>query len=328
MRPGSYLAGVLFTLILFVGTEVLAGSGATRRRMERRSEANHAIAQIVSGEAVDAGLSRLTYLGEEAYAFGRLRDAAHSLDDRQRRDVAKALAALARPGQESVFLSLLDDRDGAVRMYAVRGLGNSRSKNARAVEKLLDDKTMGVRREAARVLGGMRQRSTGRALMRAAQAEGEPEVRVELLHAVGQSGDRRQIKPLVGLLSASSELTRLAAARALCHLSAPEGIRFARKLLDSDDAFERRQGVMLFEGASAKVSRKHLRPMLKDKERAVAASAARVLHLGGEPKMVDWLVIQAARADRDERHVYRRELDALEVSEAREKAIRKRAGLR
>ncbi len=53
----------------------------------------------------------------------------------------------------------------------------------------------------------------------------------------------------------------------------------------------RRQGLALYEGVSAKKAEPSLRPLLEDKDRSVAASAARILYQGGDKKMLEWLVV-------------------------------------
>ncbi len=302
-----------------------AAPRSTAHRLKDRGEADAAIQQLLAGDAVEASLSRLKYLGAEAYGFEELAPYARSVDDRQRRNVALALATLAGPGDDGPFYPLLRDADGPVRMYALKGLAKSRSRRPEQVLPLLADKNPGVRREAARALGAMHQPKTGKLLMRAAQGEGEPEVRAELLFAVGESGDKGQVKPLRALVTASSESTRFAAGRALCRLGDPSGLAFAKKLLGSSDKYERRQVIALFEGAPAKVSGAVLRPLLADPDRALAAQSARVLHQGGEPKMIEWLVTQADRATGDDRSRFEDELETLDVGQARRDAIRKQA---
>lgn len=308
---------------------VLLGVGeaeaSSKKRHQDRLQADEAVAQILGGTGTDGALARLKYLGQEDYAFDQLVPYTRTVSERQRRDVVMALATLAGPGNDGVFRRLFDDEDGAVRMYAVRGFGKSKSRDVKALVPLLEDKTMGVRREAARVLGLMRQPAAGKPLMIAAQTEDELEVRVELLQAVGLSGDRKQAKPLTAQLNGSSESTRVAAARALCHLGAPEGFGYAKKLLASADRDERRQAVELFEGANAKTARKLLLPLLQDSDRVLAARAGRVLHQGGEPKMLEYLVVQAHRSEGEDRRAFEKELEALEVERSQREQIWKKA---
>jgi hypothetical protein len=86
--------------------------------------------------------------------------------------------------------------------------------------------------------------------------------------------------------------------------------------------------VELFEGTSARISRKLLRPMLEDTDAHIAALAARVLHEGGEKGMVEWLVLASASARGEARFPYEDQLERLQVTPKRRQAILKKAGLR
>jgi hypothetical protein len=117
----------------------------------------------------------------------------------------------------------------------------------------------------------------------------------------------------------------MAAARALCLLGDPAGFAFARNLLASDDRYLRRQVVALFEGATAKSSRPVLLPLLGDSDPVLAAKAGRVLHQGGEPKMLEYLVGKAYRGEGDARRAYELELETLEIEKSQRERIWKRA---
>lgn len=316
-------------LFLLLPTLAVAAPPSLAKRAGRRAEASRAISMIAAGEQVEANLSRLRYLGEERFAFGRLSTAFdQTFDDRVRRDIALALGALSRPGDEWTLLRLLEDDDSAVRMHGLKGLHRARAKNDAAIVPLLEDKSSGVRREAARVLGAMKKKALGAKLLKAAKVEGEPEVRAELLVAVGDSGDPKQIPGLQAFFESSSESARFAAARGLCRLGAPSGLAYADKLLRSADVYEREQGLALFEGVSAKISGPHLRPLLDGEDRALGARAARILHQGGAPKMIDWLVLASYSADDAVRPRIERELEQLNVDTSVRKAILARAGIR
>lgn len=319
----------MFLLWVLVPSLALVAPPSAARRASQRAEAHQAIALIAQGQQVEASLARLRYLGEEPLAFRALRAAfEETADDRVRRDIALALGALSRPGDAPALLSLLEDSDSAVRMHALKGLLRARSQHWAAVARLLEDESLGVRREAARALGTMKRRQLGRTLLEAARRETEPEVRAELLVAVGDSGDRRQIPGLQSFLESSSESARFAAARALCRLGAPSGLTLAGELLASSEAFARDQGLALLEGVPARVSGPLLRPLLAGADRRLAAKAARLLHQGGEPRMVEWLVLAAYAADAQERPAIERELEQLNVDAAARRTILQKAGVR
>ena len=148
-----------------------------------------------------------------------------------------------------------------------------------------------------------------------------------MISAAGKAGDKKQIPALEALLKDDSESTRLAGGQALCALGAPKCAVFAGKLIASKDKNERFQGVMLFDGASAKVSSATLTPLLSDKDDKLRARAARILTQGGDPKSLSWLVIESAKAKGEIRLVYEDELERLRVTDEQRQAILKKAGL-
>jgi HEAT repeat protein len=164
--------------------------------------------------------------------------------------------------------------------------------------------------------------------MRAAAAEGEPEVREAMLIAAGQTADKRQIAALERFLDDSSESARFAAAQGLCALGARAGFDFAKKRLASDDRYERRRGLALFEGSHAKDAAAVLEPLLEDKDRTLAAAAARILFEGGDASRLDWLVLKSFQANGEEKLPYERELEALRLTDDQRRAILGKAGIR
>ena len=306
-----------------------AGPPSTQKAMGRRAEAQGLVDQITSGGNGQAAASRLKFLGQEAWASGALADAlGKSVDERQRRNIVVALSLLGSPAAERTLLSTLHDDDGAIRMAAVQGLGRMGSKAVGPMVPLLADKTMGVRKEAARALGAAHDPKVGKALLDAAKAEGEPEARAAMLVAVGESGDKKQGKALEAFLENSSESARFAAAQGLCILGAPKGYAFAKALLASKDKLERRQGLALFEGTKSKDSKDVLKPLLADPDTALAAGAARLLYLGGDPAALEWLVLASNRANGEAKLVYESQLESLRLSDDQRKAILAKAGIR
>lgn len=304
----------------------LGGPGSEKARA-RREEADRLVDQVFTGQGVQAAVSRLLYLGEQGYAAAQIVDAMKRPgDDRFRRNVATALAGLGVKQSEGALLELVEDRDPAVRMTALQGLARIRSQSTAPIQRYLRDRNMGVRREAARALGASGKAPLSRVLIEAARQEAEPEVRAVMLLAAGEAGDKKQARALEAFLRSSSESTRVAAGRALCRLGAPAGVAFARQLLRSADRFERRQGLALFEGGKARDVEKVVRPMLKDRDPAVAATAARILYQGGDQRMLDWLVVASHRASGDAKLAYETELETLHLSDAHRKKILVRSG--
>jgi HEAT repeat protein len=282
---------------------------------------------VVEGLPVHTAVSRLRLLREEAYAAQLLaRALPQVLEPRRMRDVVAVLAGLETRAAESTLVGLVGHEDGPVRMYAAQGLGRLRSRRADVLLPLLEDKSSGVRREAARALGASRDARVGKPLVTAARTEPELEVRAAMLEAAGAAGDMKQAPALEAFLEDSSESTRFAAARGLCLLGAPRGLAHARKLLASEDRFVRRQGLVLHEGLPLKHAAPALRPLLEDRDRVLAAGAARILHQGGDKTMLEWLVLASWNAQGEEKLPYEKELEALHLTDDRRKALLRKAG--
>jgi HEAT repeat protein len=313
-----------------VALSAQAGSQAAKKAGQR-AEAQDIEDAIVRVEGnLNTLINRVHYLGQEAIVSLDLSEMVkRAADLPQQRNVAQALAELGHPNGEPGLLWLINSEDGAVRMAAARGLG--RVKSMAAIPKLtplLSDKTLGVRREAAKALGALHAAKAGPALMKAAQVEGEPEVREAMLVAVGQTGDKRQAGALEHFLDDSSESARFAAAQGLCGLGAKKGFEFAKKRLASADRYERMRGLLLFEGSRAKEVAPVLEPLLTDKDASIAAATGRILYQGGDDKKLDWLVLRSFQTNGDEKLAYEKELEALRLADDQRRAILAKAGIK
>jgi HEAT repeat protein len=318
----------LLLILTLPGLASLAAPPSVQKRMDRRGETERLVRQVVEGLPVHIAVSRLRLLREEAYAAQLLaRALPQVLEPRRLRDVVAVLAGLETRAAEPTLVGLVGHEDGPVRMYAAQGLAKLRSRRADVLLPLLEDKSNGVRREAARALGATGDPRVGRSLVTAARTEPELEVRAAMLEAAGAAGDKKQAPALKAFLDDSSESTRFAAARGLCLLGAPEGLAYARKLLASEDRFIRRQGLALHEGLPAKHAAPALRPLLEDKDRGLAAGAARILHQGGDKTMLEWLVLASWNAQGEEKLSYEKELEALHLTDDRRKALLRKAGV-
>jgi hypothetical protein len=76
-----------------------------------------------------------------------------------------------------------------------------------------------------------------------------------------------------------------------------------------------------------KLSQGALRPLLEDKDRTLAASAARILHQGGDKSMLGWLVLASWKANGEEKLAYEKELETLHLADDERKAILRKAGM-
>lgn len=295
---------------------------------KRRGEARAEVQKLLSGGNPQAGLSRITYLGEARYASGALmRSWPELADEALRRNVAFVLAGLHDPSTEAFLARLVDAPDSAVRMSAAQGLGRLKSRRVEALVPLLADGSLGVRREAAKALGLCRQKRMGKILIKAAKGEGEPEVRAAMLLAAGQCGDVKVASDLATFLTSSSESARVAAAQGLCALGDERGFAFAKKLLGSEDKYERRMGLGLFEGLPARKTRVYLEPLLRDPDKHVSAGAARVLYEGGDASKLDWLVLASHLSKPADKLIIEAQLERLMLTDERRKQILKEAGV-
>lgn len=307
---------------------VLAGPSSAQKRMRSRAEVDTLLQQLIAGASVPTTISRLKYVGESDYAAEEIQEFMRKIvEERTRRNLTAVLAALEARGSEPLLAKLAKDPDSPVRMYAAQGLGRLKSRRVDVLTPLLEDKSAGVRKEAARALGLSGNAAMSKPLLAAAKKEQEPEVRAELLVAAGRAGDAKQAPALKEFLASDSESTRFAAAKGLCSLGAPEGFAFANKLLGAQDRFVRRQGLELFEGVAAKKAEGSLKPLLDDKDRSIAAGAARILYQGGDKKMVDWLVLASFNAKGEEKLTYEKELETLQLADDQRKAILRKAGV-
>lgn len=312
----------------------LAGSAASNQKALNKFEEAKGIADgFITGTSttsISNACSRLKYLGQEALG-SRLWAGAIIGEPvvEKRRTLAEGLAILSNKEGTPGLLRALGDEDGAVRMYGAQGLGRVHVREAAPkIATLLGDKTLGARREAAKALGQFHDPRWGDALMKAAKVEEDAEVKAGMLVAAGQSGDKKQSAELEKYLNGKSETAQFAAAQGLVLLGAASGLKFAKDKLASKDKFDRMQGLQLFEGSKAKEVAPVLEPLLKDPDRGVQATTARILYQGGDAKKLDWLVIESFKANGEDRLPYERELESLRLSDEDRKAILTKAGIK
>lgn len=277
--------------------------------------------------------NRISFLGTEAAATDVLAFALRQpIDAKTRNAYFEVLSQIATPHPELLTPATNAARstdDLTLRMNGLRILGRlKQASSVKVLTPMLTDKVLGVRREASKALIAINGTKAAGDLLAAAKVEDDPETRALMLIGVGKLGDPKQAKGLESLLDSSSESTRLAATQALCVLGSKKGLEAAKKLLTSKDKYERQQGVMLFEGATAKVATPVLTPMLQDPEVAVRARTARLLAQGGDAKLIEWMVIESYKAPTDDRLVYETELERLRLTDDQRASILKKAGLK
>src|SRR5205823_881465 len=110
----------------------------------RRQETEKAVDQILTGQGLQAGISRVLYLGQQSYATVSL---AHALerspDTRTKANIAFALSQFGVKSGESALLALLQDEDPTVRMNALQALAHIKSGEVKKIGPLLKDKNQG-----------------------------------------------------------------------------------------------------------------------------------------------------------------------------------------
>lgn len=298
-----------------------------------QAEAGKVLDQFFRGAiGMNQALNRVQYLGEQRFAAAEAVFALKRTSDRkQRGQILEFLSALGVKDDdvERAFLQTLMSDDTGEVMTSARGLGKLKSEHAvKPLLSLLTHQMLGIRRESARALGEIGKSAAGAPLVKAAKEETDLDVKLLMLVAVGRCGDKKQAPALEAFLKDDSETTRFAAAQGLCALGTPSCATFAGKLLASTDKNERMQGVMLFEGTSAKVAGPVLEKVLTETDGKLRARAARILAQGGDAKKLDWLVIESSKAKGEERLPYEDELEKLRLSDEQRAAILKKAGLK
>lgn len=324
----SALTLLLALLLGFAGMS--EARAPAERTLERRREVRSLVQQILGEQNPGSPVARLKYLGEEALAVRALEKAwGEGLGAEQQRAVAAAYVLLEHPSAAASLAEFLKAPDPVLRMAGAEGLGRLRAAAAQRTARvkllmpLLTDASLGVRREAARALERLGARGAGAALLEAASAEGDPELRVAMLSAAGTSGESALTPRLLRFLESSSEATRFAATRALCRLGAKEGLAEAKAKLASGD---KRQAIALLEGASLADATPLLEPLLKETDVSLAAAAARTLLQNGDARMLAWLVLSSANSSADTRLVFERELERVRVTDEQRRAILHAAG--
>lgn len=301
-------------------------------RPNNRAEATKVLEDFLSGRmSVNQATNRLTFLGEAAYATEELIGAQRRSDPKVQAQILEVVVGLGVVNEdtEKYLVRALDTDDVAQLVTATRGLGKVRS--ARGLSRVTENlaaKQPVVRKESARALGEMRSPKPGKALVEAAKKETDLETKLAMVVAVGKCGDKKQVGALEAMLKDESEGTRAAAAQALCLLGAKSGVAYATGLLASPEKLARLQGVLLFEGATAKVAAGPLKVALSDKDHRVRATAARVLAEGGDKTKVDWLVLESAKAVGEDRLPYEDQLEKLRLTDDARQEILKKAGLK
>jgi HEAT repeat protein len=301
---------------------------------DKLAETREALAALESGSlSPTQAANRISFAGTEAVATDAIAFALRRLvDTRVRNAFFEVLAQIATPHPELLVLATTAARttdDLSYRLNGLRVLGRMKQPSVLPVlTPMLMEKPLGVRREAAKALIAIKSPGAARDLLVAAKTEDDPETRALMIVGVGKLGDPKQARGLESLLESSSASTRLAATQALCLLGSKKGFDAAKVLLASKDKDERLQGATLFDGAPSKLAGPMLTPLISDPEVSVRARAARILALGGDGRMVEWLVLESFKSRVDERLVYETELEALRLPDEQRALIVKKAGLK
>jgi HEAT repeat protein len=304
---------------------------ASPRDEQKANEASGILEQMLRGEVpVNQAVNRISYLGQEPFVSAMLADllSRPAATPNRKALALQAMAMVAVPSgdAEKALVKCLDDDDVGRLRNAAQALARIKGRSARPkLEKLLTAKQLGVRLDAAKTLGVLGDPKSGAPLLKAAQAEEDPETRAEILRAVGRAGDKKQVAGLQAFLDNSSESARNAAAHALCLLGDPKGLDYAKKRLASEDKFERVQAVLLLDGVAVKIAGPLLEPLLKDPDARVRAKAAKALYSGGDTSKLEWLVLESRRTPAEHRGPFEDELESMHLSDEQRAKILEKA---
>ena len=169
----------------------------------------------VVGLLRDLGDKRATPVLLEELERGRL----------SRELVLEALGAAGDPRALVPVLTLLSDKDPAIRLAAMRALEPMIEKNSQAADVLidmLDDPTTEIRRMAIRYLGLMQARVASKRLATLARGAAKMNTRLEALRALAEIADPAVTDDLVALISAGPPEIKREASHALVRIGGKE----------------------------------------------------------------------------------------------------------
>jgi HEAT repeat protein len=231
--------------------------------------------------------------------------------------LVELLALLSQPVSAHYFLNTLEKEDAYLRMLAASTLGRLRLKEALpSLTKMLEDERLALRREAAIALGRLKLKQAGKPLVAALHVEAEPEVREQMLWALGMLNDRKNLAPLQGFLTHSSESTRWAAAKALLSMGELSGWKWLKPHLNSKEASECAYALLSLEDAVPNKSWKAdalalLHRVMQEREATLAAQAAGLAARWGDKSAYVWLENKVQQSQNPELRVYEETLDKV-----------------
>lgn len=287
--------------------------------------------QIARGDRpqVDAAVARLTFLGVGRNVGESLGLLLTSPDPRVRESASYALASLpaAAQGAQKPLVAALEDEGPLVRAQAARALGRAGVRKAGpALARAAADPNPSVRKAALVALGSCAEPKDryAAAPVLAALADPDPEVQAAGCEAASRLQLAAAKPALLGILAGRSELLRLAAARALLRIGAPEAKSFAETLLGGDEG-SRAEGCRLLDGTQERWAKERLMALLMDPVLPVRCACARALAAQDDELGLAFLVVGAETSpDGVESLAYARILDDLQVPHDRRKQLKKK----
>lgn len=203
---------------------------------------------------------------------------------------ARLLGLLRSPRAIEPLSRALNDPDWAVRRDAAEALGQiGETSAARYLARRLEDPHPRVRIAAARSL---RELGATSQIPEALEDEGDAEVRLHLVEALGRDRSRAAERALRGALDDESELVRNLAASYLVERGDLRAVEVLAARLTSESATARREGAEALgraTGPAAAEARRLLEPLLRDPSIEVGLAAAVALNALGDPRGLEHL---------------------------------------
>ncbi len=268
--------------------------GEEIRRAQTRGELNGIVSRANSQGLVTNGL-----MDEMNHCIG-------SGSTRERINCTYAVSQLVESRHAGLILRRLQrlieyDENMEMRAMACTAIGRLGPKaGAPAVEQLVraaEDATAPVRREAFVALGKLKAKKQGPHILKRALMEDEvTQTRQAAILALGEIGYTAAARDLAGLLSHSSEVIRLTAAKSLCVMDQPAGRKFAEAALRGEDEYRRKDAIWILSGLKPKWTADAIASLLDDKVLSVQIEAAKALSLQKDMRGTRWLVLSSQKA--------------------------------
>ncbi|MCL2011682.1 MAG: HEAT repeat domain-containing protein [Cystobacterineae bacterium] len=231
--------------------------------------------------------------------------------------LVELLALLSQSVSARYFLDALEGEDVYLRMLAAKALGPLQHKEALpSLVNMLLDPRLALRREAATALGRLKLKQAMEPLLAALHVEAEPEVRKQMLWALGMLNDKKSLSSIQRFLTHSSEATRWAAAQALLAMGEHSGWEWLKPHLNSPEDSECDYALLSLEEVVPSPSWKKealglLHNIMQKRQASLAARAAVVAVHWKDRSAQLWLERKVEQSEGDELGIYEKALNRV-----------------